>query len=199
MFPTSTFETKLIFNSEPPLHVTMLCSISNERCSHPVVCKKTGHIYERSLIEKHLKLHKTCPITSDPMTMDDIVSIANPKLPSSPKPASTASIPSMLKSFHNEWDEVMLESYNLKKKLLDSRQQLSHSLYQYDAAVRVIARLTEERDRALQSVYALFLSLSLCFESPSPLSLLQAIGFPFHSQSVPVPFPLCSDSVPAAF
>ena len=84
----------------------------------------------------------------------------NPKSPSSPKSGSTASIPSMLKSLHNEWDEVMLESYNLKKKLLDSRQQLSHTLYQYDAAVRVIARLTEERDRALQSVPSLTLCLS---------------------------------------
>ena len=44
----------------------------------------------------------------------------------------------------------MLESYNLKKKLQDTRQQLSHSMYQYDAAIRVIARLTQERDRALQ-------------------------------------------------
>ena len=44
----------------------------------------------------------------------------------------------------------MLESYNLKKHVQDLRQQLSHSLYQHDAACRVIARLTQERDRAVQ-------------------------------------------------
>ena len=46
----------------------------------------------------------------------------------------------------------MLESYNLKKTVQELRQQLSHSLYQHDAACRVIARLTQERDRAVQQL-----------------------------------------------
>merc|ERR1719333_1939505 len=91
-------------------------------------------------------------MTSDAMTMDDIVAIAGGKVAVPPERASTASIPSMLKSLENEWGEVMVSSWSLRSKLLDSRQQLSHSLYQYDAAVRVIARLTEERDRALQEL-----------------------------------------------
>jgi len=130
----------------------MFCSISNERCRDPVVSKKTGHIFERSLIEKHLKVHKTCPITSADMTTEDIIPIASGNVPEPRERASMASIPSMLKNLENEWDEVMVSSWSLRSKLLESRQQLSHSLYQYDAAVRVIARLTEERDRALQEL-----------------------------------------------
>ena len=55
------------------------------------------------------------------------------------------------KNTHNtQWDALMLESYNLKKHVETIRQQLSHALYQYDAACRVIARLTQERDRSIK-------------------------------------------------
>ena len=42
----------------------------------------------------------------------------------------------------------MLEVYTLKKSLESTRQELSHALYQHDAACRVIARLIKERDEA---------------------------------------------------
>ena len=42
----------------------------------------------------------------------------------------------------------MLEVYALKTSLESSRQELSHALYQHDAACRVIARLIKERDEA---------------------------------------------------
>lgn len=58
------------------------------------------------------------------------------------------SIPSMLSAFQNEWDSVVLESYNLKEQFNNVRQELSQSLYQHDAACRVIARLIKERDEA---------------------------------------------------
>ena len=54
----------------------------------------------------------------------------------------------MLATFHNEWDALMLETHQLKKDLHSVRQELSVSLYQHDAACRVIARLVKERDEA---------------------------------------------------
>ena len=43
---------------------------------------------------------------------------------------------------------MALETYNLKEQLARTREELATALYQHDAAVRVIARLTRERDEA---------------------------------------------------
>jgi pre-mRNA-processing factor 19 len=61
----------------------------------------------------------------------------------------------MLNLFQTEWDSVMSETCELKKHLDTVRQQLSHTLYQHDAACRVIARLMKQRDDARAQVSTL--------------------------------------------
>jgi pre-mRNA-processing factor 19 len=65
-----------------------------------------------------------------------------------PRPPNLTSLPSLLKAFQDEWDALVLEAYNTKEQLARSREELATALYQHDAAVRVIARLTKERDEA---------------------------------------------------
>jgi hypothetical protein len=54
----------------------------------------------------------------------------------------------MLALFQNEWDSLALQTYTLQQNLQQTRQELSTALYENDAAVRVIAQLTKERDEA---------------------------------------------------
>ena len=64
------------------------------------------------------------------------------------RPVNTTGVADLISIFRNEYDALMLEAHNLKQNLESVRQELTHTLYQHDAACRVIARLIEERDEA---------------------------------------------------
>ncbi|XP_047168277.1 pre-mRNA-processing factor 19 [Vigna umbellata] len=125
----------------------MNCSISGEVPEEPVVSRNSGLLFEKRLIERHISDYGKCPITGEPLTMDDIVPIKTGKIVK-PRPVQAASIPGMLGMFQNEWDGLMLSNFALEQQLHTARQELSHALYQHDAACRVIARLKKERDEA---------------------------------------------------
>ena len=65
----------------------------------------------------------------------------------------------MISQLNSDYDTLVLESYELKKNLHETRQELSHALYQYDAATRVIAKLLKERDDARKDIATLNLKL----------------------------------------
>ncbi|XP_047337261.1 pre-mRNA-processing factor 19 homolog 1-like [Impatiens glandulifera] len=125
----------------------MNCSITGEVPEVPVVSKISGLLYEKRLIERHIIDYGKCPITGEPLSMDDIVPLKTGKIVK-PRPMQAASIPGMLGMFQTEWDSLMLSNFALEQQLHTARQELSHALYQHDAACRVIARLKKERDEA---------------------------------------------------
>ncbi len=138
----------------PPLfcsttNFTYLVSIavSGQVPTDPVVSKKSGHVFEKRLVEKFIDAEGKCPATGEPLTSDDLLPIVSSPV-TAPRPAKGTSIPSLLAIFQNEWDTLMLESYTMKEQLDTVRKELSQALYQHDAACRVIARLVKERDAA---------------------------------------------------
>lgn len=125
----------------------MICAISGEVPEEPVVSKKTGHLFEKRLVERHVEDFGKCPVTGEPLTMDDLMPVKTNKAVK-PRPLQAASIPGLLGMFQIEWDQLMLSHFALEQQLHTARQELSHALYQHDAACRVIARLKKERDEA---------------------------------------------------
>lgn len=125
----------------------MFCAISGAVPEEPVVSPRSGLLFERRLIEKHLSEYGTCPITRENLSMEDLIPVRTNKAVK-PRPLQAASIPGMLGLFQNEWDAVVLSNYALEQQLHAARQELSHALYQHDAACRVISRLKRERDDA---------------------------------------------------
>lgn len=124
---------------------TIVCAISGQAALEPVFSPKTKHVYEKGLIEKQIESSGKCPVTKEELTKDDLVDIKGNKS-IRPRPATSISIPGMLTLLQSEWDALMSETFELKSQLDTSRKQLSHALYQHDAACRVIARLVRERD-----------------------------------------------------
>ncbi|KMZ69392.1 U-box domain-containing protein 72 [Zostera marina] len=126
----------------------MICSISGEVPQEPVVSIKSGLLFERRLLERCVLDSGICPVTKEPLSMDDIVPVKMNKAVK-PRPLQAASIPGLLGMFQNEWDALMLSNFALEQQLHTARQELSHALYQHDAACRVIARLKKEKDEAM--------------------------------------------------
>ncbi|KAI8625634.1 WD40-repeat-containing domain protein [Xylariaceae sp. FL1651] len=125
----------------------MLCALSGEAPQEPVVSKLSGSVFEKRLIEKYVEENGKDPVTGEELTLDDLLPIKSARVVR-PRPPSLTSIPALLSTFQNEWDALALETYNLKEQLARTREELATALYQHDAAIRVIARLTRERDEA---------------------------------------------------
>lgn len=129
----------------------MFCAISGTVPEEPVVSTNSGHLFEKRLIEKHIKDTGKDPVTGADTSAEDLLVVKN-NTNIKPRPSPATSIPGLLGLLHNEWDAVMLEQHTLRQHLQNTRQELSHALYQQDAAVRVIARLKKERDEARTAV-----------------------------------------------
>jgi len=106
-----------------------------------------GNVFERRLIEQYIRENGTDPVNGEDLAVEDLLDLKQSRIVR-PRPPTQTSIPALLASFQNEWDALILETYQLKQQLAETRQELSTALYYNDSAEKVIARLQKERDEA---------------------------------------------------
>ncbi|KAJ3167049.1 hypothetical protein HDU88_002385 [Geranomyces variabilis] len=144
----------------------MFCALSGESPEEPVVSKVSGSLFEKRLILKFIADNGRDPVNGEELTVDDLLPLKLTNKFIKPRPPAASSIPNLLMSLQNEWDSVMLETYQLKQQYHTARQELSNALYENDAAKRVIARIMVERDEARAALAA----VQAAYPAPGPES-----------------------------
>ncbi|BGP49722.1 hypothetical protein JCM10450v2_005627 [Rhodotorula kratochvilovae] len=148
--------------------MSLYCSISGTQPLHPVVSTKSGHVYEKDLVLKALQDNDgKDPISGEQLSADDLVDIKTaPSQPTAPPRAPTfTSVPSLLHTLQQEWDATMLECLELRRQSAELRQELSHALYKEDAAMRVLARVSRERDEAREALASVKATLGTAYQA----------------------------------
>jgi pre-mRNA-processing factor 19 len=87
----------------------------------------------------HLRTYKTCPHTGTTLSESDLLPIITGQ--SNTLLTQSRSIAEMIEQLGNEYDSLVLEGFVSKEELQKVREELAVSLYQQDAALRVIAKL----------------------------------------------------------
>ncbi|XP_017836758.2 pre-mRNA-processing factor 19 [Drosophila busckii] len=134
--------------------MALVCALTNEVPEAPVISPSSGAVFEKRVIEKYIMENGCDPISGKDLKEEELIEIKTPAVVK-PKPPSATSIPATLKTMQDEWDALMIHSFTQRQQLQTTRQELSHALYQHDAACRVIARLKKELTAAREALATL--------------------------------------------
>eukprot|EP00571_Detonula_confervacea_P013143 CAMPEP_0172310310 /NCGR_PEP_ID=MMETSP1058-20130122/11414_1 /TAXON_ID=83371 /ORGANISM="Detonula confervacea, Strain CCMP 353" /LENGTH=582 /DNA_ID=CAMNT_0013023103 /DNA_START=29 /DNA_END=1773 /DNA_ORIENTATION=- len=134
---------------------TFICALTGQSPLTDPVVTPSGYVCSRKLLLTKLAENGGVdPFDSagtrrlDESALVELTTGGSSAAAAPPRPPKATSLPSLLGMLQNEFDAVLLELYDTRKALEETRRELSSALYQNDAAVRVVARVVQERDVA---------------------------------------------------
>ena len=128
----------------------LTCSLTKEPTSEPLICTKTGLIFDKSTITNFFgdARIRFCPITQIQIKLsEDFRAVRGLEGPSLGIKSSVSRLSAANKILEN-FRDVLLEAKTNQKTVNLLKKKLAASLRQQDASIRVIRRLIEERDDA---------------------------------------------------
>lgn len=123
-----------------------ICSITKQPTSKPVLSNLSNAIFDESALLTYIDVHGKDPLTNQPMSENDIITIKQSLPLNDIANSTTTSIPSLLTTFQNAWDATAIELFQLRKDLDQCRKELSLALFRCDAAERVAGRERAQRE-----------------------------------------------------
>jgi pre-mRNA-processing factor 19 len=136
------------------------------------------------------------PFTNQPLDETQLVTLASQGENIIPPRPSASSMPSLLKLLNSEYSNLILELFDARQLLEETRKELSQSLYQNDAAVRVIARLSMERDAARQELISYKASVSSAPAPVAPVAVDDTDDMPVKKRVRPTDDKIVPRSIP---
>ncbi len=133
------------------------CELSGEplnTATDEIVVTPSGHVCLKKLLLTKLSENGGMDPFGNgaaPLSEQDVIVLHYKNKIIPPRPSVT-SMPALLGLVGKEYEALVLELFDTRKALEETRKELSHALYQNDAAVRVVARLAQERDAARQEL-----------------------------------------------
>ena len=134
--------------------MSFVCELSGEPLTgvSDVVVTPSGHVcLKRLILTKLAENGGVDPWSTGPLQESELVTMASTSKILPPRPHMN-SLPNLLQLMQSEYDNLVLELFDTRKALEETRKELSLALYQNDAAIRVVARITMERDQAREEL-----------------------------------------------
>ena len=124
-----------------------ICSLSGKITSNPVICTKTGYIFDKDLIMNYIENFGNCPITNIPLTKDDFDEIENSEINiNKPRTIEEMNVNGLLSNLNDQFINIQNEISELKQKIIERKKELSVQCYKYDASINVINQLIKEKE-----------------------------------------------------
>ncbi len=124
-----------------------ICSLSGKITSNPIICTKTGYIFDKDLIMNYIENFGNCPITNIPLTKDDFDEIENSEINiNKPRTIEEMNVNGLLSNLNDQFINIQNEISELKQKIIERKKELSVQCYKYDASINVINQLIKEKE-----------------------------------------------------
>jgi pre-mRNA-processing factor 19 len=134
-----------------------ICALSGKLTNNPVICIKTGLIFDKNAIEQFIESSGICPITNIPINKDDFCEIENERIgcvnnnnsSNNTNGKTNYGIDGIFKEGYLEMEKLVNEVSQLKNKIDEAKKQLTVESYKYEASLCVISQLIQEKENAI--------------------------------------------------